>query len=81
MSRTDKTAPYFRAVLPRGECPGVHQKCSGGYPCKHFSSSRSLKVIKREMIRSERTRVRAAISQGADPPVDQHKHRALWDLG
>lgn len=78
MSRTDKTDPYFRAVIPRGECKG---KCNGGYPCKHFSSSKSLGVIKKEMRRSERTRVRDAINKGMDPPVNQHKHRALWDLG
>lgn len=77
MSRTDKEAPYFRAVVPRGECP---RKCGGGYPCKHFSSSKSLGVIKKEMRRSERTQVRDAINKGMDPPVDQHKHRALWDL-
>lgn len=77
MSKTDKTAPYWRVVVPRGECKG---KCSGGYPCKHFSSSRSLAVIKRKLKRSERTIVRAAIAQGIDPPIDQHKHRALWDV-
>lgn len=77
MSRTKKDRPYFRVVLPRGECKG---KCSGGYPCKHFSSSRSLGVIKRKMIGSERAHVRTAIARGDDPPVDQHKHRALWDL-
>lgn len=77
MSRTDKTTPWF-VVEARGDCP---RECkTGGYPCKHFSSSGSLKVIKREMRRSERTRVRDAINKGVDPPVDQHRHRALWDL-
>jgi hypothetical protein len=32
------------------------------------------------MRRSERTRVRDAINKGTEPPTDQHKHRALWDL-
>lgn len=77
MSKTDKTAPYFRAVVPRGECP---RECGGGYPCKHFSLSKSLKAIRREMVRSERTRVRDAINKGEEPPTNQHKHRALWDL-
>lgn len=77
MSKTDKTAPYFRAVVPRGECQG---SCDGGYPCKHFSSSRSLGVIRKKMVRAERTRVRDAINKGEEPPTDQHKHRALWDL-
>lgn len=77
MSKTDKTRPYLRAVAPRGDCP---RECGGGYPCKHFSMSKSLGVIKRKMIRSERTKVRAAINRGDELPVDQHKHRALWDL-
>jgi hypothetical protein len=80
VSKTDKTTPYF-VVERRGECRG---KCEGGYPCKHFSSSENLGVIKREMRRSERTRVRDAINVGMDEyedvPVGQHKHRALWDL-
>jgi hypothetical protein len=77
VSKTDKTAPYFRAIVPRGECP---KECGGGYPCKHFSVSKSLGWMRKEMVRSERTRVRTAISRGDDPPVDQHRHRALWDV-
>jgi hypothetical protein len=77
MSKTDKTAPYFRAVVPRGDCP---RSCGGGYPCKHFSMSRSLGVIKREMRGSERAKVRDAIAKGEEPPTTQHRHRALWDL-
>lgn len=80
MPKTDKIAPY-RVIERRGECP---RNCGGGYPCKHFSSSESLGVIKREMRCSERTRVRDAINVGMDEfedvPVSQHKHRALWDL-
>lgn len=77
MSKTDKTAPYFRAVVPRGDCP---RSCGGGYPCRHFSVSKSLGVMRRKMIRSERTQVRVAIDRGEDPPVNQHRHRALWDV-
>lgn len=76
MSRTDKTTPW-RVVERRGECP---RDCGGGYPCKHFSMSKNLGMIKREMRGSERARVRDAIAKGVDPPVDQHRHRALWDL-
>jgi hypothetical protein len=75
MSKTDKTAPWWVAQK-RGECSRSH--C--GYPCKHFSVSGTLGVIKRKMTRSERTSVRDAINRGVDPPVDQHKHRALWDV-
>lgn len=76
MSRTDKTTPW-KVVDRRGECP---RDCGGGYPCKHFSFSGSLGVIKNKMRSSERARVRDAINKGTDPPVDQHRHRALWDL-
>lgn len=76
MSRTNKTTPLW-VVEKRGDCP---RKCSGGYPCEHMSMSSTLGIIKREMRRSERTRVRSAINRGVDPPVDQHRHRALWDL-
>lgn len=76
MSKTDKTTPW-RVVKKRGDCP---RSCGGGYPCKHFSSSKSLGIIRREMRGSERMNVRDAIRRGVDPPVDQHKHRALWDL-
>lgn len=76
MARTDKTTPY-RVVEARGECP---RDCSGGYPCEHMSMSKNLKVIKRDKWSSERAKVRDSINRGEDPPVDQHKHRALWDL-
>lgn len=76
MSRTDKTTPYW-VVERRGECP---RKCGGGYPCKHISMSKNLGIIKDEMIGAERAAVRAAIAQGKEPPTNQHRHRALWDL-
>lgn len=76
MSKTDKTTPW-KVAERRGECP---RTCGGGYPCKHISMSKQLVIIKRELIKAERTRVRLAIARGDDPPVDQHRHRALWDL-
>lgn len=46
--------------------------------------SSSLAVIKGEMRGSERARVRDALKTGFDEyenvPIDQHRHRALWDL-
>lgn len=76
MSKTDHTTPLW-VVTKRGDCP---RRCGGGYPCKHMNMSGTLGVIKRKMIRSERTKVRTKLDRGEDPPVDQHKHRALWDL-
>jgi len=82
VSKTDKTAPLWVAEQ-RGEC-GRTFKGRCGYPCPHISMSSSLTVIKREMRRSERARVRDAIKVGMDEyenvPIDQHKHRARWDL-
>ncbi len=74
MSKTDKTTPW-RVAEKRGDCG---RQC--GYPCQHINMSKQLVVIKRKLTRAERTRVRAAIAKGIDPPVDQHRHRALWDL-
>lgn len=74
MSKTDKTVPW-RVADKRGECP---RRCGGGYPCKHISVSNRIGPTRRKMISSERARVRDAINRGEDPPVDQHKHRALW---
>lgn len=76
MSKSDHTRPLW--VIEKS---GEHQReCPGGYPCPHMSMSGTLRVIKREMRRSERTTVLDAINRGEDPPVDQHKHRGLWDL-
>lgn len=77
MAKTDKTTPLF-VVERRGECR--RDTCGGGYPCKHISMSGRLKMIRREMKGSERASVRDAINMKVDPPVDQHRHRALWDL-
>ena len=78
VSKTDKTVPLWVAEQ-RGDC-GRH--C--GYPCKHISMSSSLAVILGEMRGSERARVRDALKTGLDEyenvPIDQHRHRGLWDL-
>ena len=77
MSRTDKTTPW-RVVEDRGDHP---REChTPYYPCKHFSSSSSLAVLKRHARRRDRTLLRADLAHGREPSTNQHRHDALWDL-
>ena len=76
MSRTDKTNPW-KVAKARGECDGA---CHGRYPCRHFSSSDELKILKRRANRRSRTKLRTDLARGVEPSTDQHRHGALWDL-
>lgn len=75
MSGTDKTTPWWVADR-RGDCP---KECGGGYPCKHFSISKTLGVYRQKHERSARTKLRASLSQGLEPAPTRHKNKALWD--
>lgn len=76
MSKTDKTTPW-KVVEKRGDCP---RECkTGGYPCKHFSSSKTLGVYKRQDERKARTKLRADFANGVEPEPARHRHNAVWD--
>jgi hypothetical protein len=77
MSKTDKTTPWF-VVERRGDCP---RECrTGGYPCKHFSSSGTLGVLKQKKERSMRTKLRVDFANGVEPEPARHRRNALWDV-
>lgn len=72
MSRTDKTTPWKLAHAQQG------RDC-GHYPCKHYSSSGTVKGYRRKHQRHERTKLRQDLAAGRDPETLQHRHRALWE--
>jgi hypothetical protein len=76
MSKTDKTTPW-KVVERRGECG--HGRCMAGYPCHHFSITKTLDRYRYKLNRQARARMRDALSKGREPEPYRPRHRAHWD--
>jgi hypothetical protein len=74
MSKTDKTTPW-KVAERRGDCG--RPQC--GYPCKHLSITRGLKMYRDKGNGQARTRLRTQLAKGVEPEPVRHRHSAHWE--